>query len=127
MKEELQNKLVEILASMQSTVGQAKDFTLSQLPDIAQSYLLFGRVTESLQIAASLALLCVAAWAGYKCFVWGKEGSEDADGWEAFVIVIGGFSGGIGGISFMLNISEFLLVWLAPKVWLIQEIAKLVK
>jgi hypothetical protein len=46
MKEELQGKLVEILTQIQSTVGQAKDFTLQQLPDIAQSYIYYGVVSS---------------------------------------------------------------------------------
>lgn len=63
MKEELQGKLVEILASIQSGVGQAKDFALVQLPDIAQSYVaLRARLSDS---NTSIELGC------FGCFVVG--------------------------------------------------------
>jgi len=34
---------------------------------------------------------------------------------------------GVGLMVFFSNISEFFLVWFAPKVWLLKEIAVLLK
>ena len=46
MKEELNGKLVEILTSIQTAAGKASDFALEQLPDIAQSYVMYGRAVS---------------------------------------------------------------------------------
>jgi hypothetical protein len=120
MQEELQGKLVEILTQIQSTVGQAKDFTLQQLPDIAQSYIYYGMAINTMLVFISLVLLAIGLW-------FFKKGKFDAysgpDGslWGALIFFI------FGVTQFALHISEFLLVWFAPKVWLLKEIAVLLK
>ena len=67
MKEELNSKLVEILTSIQTAAGKASDFALEQLPDIAQSYVLYGRaislMTLVFLIALGLSLLKLSHWA----------------------------------------------------------------
>jgi hypothetical protein len=40
------------------------------------------------------------------------------------------FGGGVGVLSiiaFFINLNSFIMVWVAPKIWLINEIARLVK
>src|SRR5215212_5947911 len=65
MKPELQDKLVEIITSIQSAAGAAKDFTVAQLPDVAQSYIIYGRMWNT-TLAVMLVLITVvgalAAW-----------------------------------------------------------------
>jgi hypothetical protein len=62
MKEELQGKLVEILTSIQTATGKASDFAMSQLPDVAQSYVGYGRAlyTVGVVLGALFLLACVA-------------------------------------------------------------------
>jgi hypothetical protein len=120
MQEELQGKLVEILTQIQSTVGQAKDFTLQQLPDIAQSYIYYGMAINTLLVFISLVL-----------FVFGvlffKKGKIDTYKGPDYFMFGSWFLLPSGIITFWVNISEFLLVWVAPKVWLLKEIAVLLK
>ena len=119
MQEELQGKLVEILTQIQSTVGQAKDFTLQQLPDIAQSYIYYGMVYSSLVIVLSVLSVIIGLWIGFKA------------NWNTEYLTGGILSScvltGVGVMVFFSKISEFLLVWVAPKVWLLKEIAVLLK
>lgn len=120
MKEELQGKLVEILTSIQSAAGKASDFAMEQLPDIAQSYVAFGRASLTLYVLASLVALV---------FIWWKavpkiEMAVDAEGF-------GYFSGVMLSVApvivVLANTSSTLLVWFAPKVWLLKEIAGMLK
>ena len=54
MKDELQLKLTEILTAIQVGVSKTADFTLEQLPDIAQQYLLYGKVWLIKEVAGML-------------------------------------------------------------------------
>ena len=148
MKDELQGKLVEILASMQSAIGAAKDFTLAQLPDIAQSYLIYGRVSATVYFLLAVAL----ALAGVFCIRHGRKLEREGDGAykaaqaarasaQSYTSSVyrheygdGGpfiFPGaglvGAGCLFTLAALPQLLLVWLAPKVWLLKELAALIK
>jgi hypothetical protein len=129
MDKELQGKLVEILTNIQSGVGEAKDFALSQLPDIAQSYVVYGRVVY---VAIAVLSLAGAACSG-ALVVWAARHPWKGEFGEARGItnILAQVSGGICGLALLFNAAAVLpnlfLVWLAPKVWLLKELAHLVK
>ena len=132
MKEELTTKLVEILSSIQTATEKASDFALEQLPEIAQSYVLYGRVSTVvstlLMILVGMVFLCICTYAykkpwNHSTWSWDKGRSRD-DG----NIMLIGFSGAIGIAVITVALASFnWLVWLAPKVWLLKEIAGLMK
>ena len=118
MDKELQGKLVEILSSIQSATGKAADFAVEQLPDIAQSYVAYGRATTTAAVVFGV-LSC--AWA-----LWAIRKSED--GRNEDIYVIGGMAATVVGmVAVLTNFSAMLLVWFAPKVWLLKEIGRLLK
>jgi hypothetical protein len=122
MKEELQGKLVEILTSVQSAVGKASNFAMAELPDIAQSYIAYGRAVATMWVVFGL-LVIIGGW------VAGALANKKAgDGfYEGIGYVIGGGCTLVGGTAVVSSISTALLVWLAPKVWLLKEIAGMLK
>jgi hypothetical protein len=121
MKEELQGKLVEILTSIQTATGKASDFALEQLPDIAQSYVAYGRAWLLIQFV----LLVVATVA----FVLiGIRVDRKMDKYDRGVIWIPmGPLALITGIGSVVALKSAALVWFAPKVWLLKEVASLLK
>jgi hypothetical protein len=141
MKDELQGKLVEILTSIQGAVGKASDFAMVQLPDIAQQYVAYGRAYTALVMAVGVAIFCCGFWA--VAFVNAKHRAADAAYAEAkekdksewrghffeasdaypfpFIPFV------IGAFVVFLDAQQFMLVWFAPKVWLLKEIAGLLK
>lgn len=126
MKEQLQNKLVEILTGIQAAVGKASDFAMEQLPDIAMQYVAWGRANESIHMLVyilfailGVALIVIAAKSCNK--------RRDTDGWEGPALLAGGLMTFFGVLAAMINLSTFLMVWFAPKVWLLKEIARLIK
>jgi hypothetical protein len=150
MKEELQGKLVEILTSIQAAAGKTSDFAMAQLPDIAQSYIAYGR---ALNTATILFALCLAALGGYLVSVIRKK---DAAANQQFKADLAEFRASNRNqyasepyrsnyfradhltpfqfIPFIFSVfilcmaaPQFLLVWFAPKVWLLKEIAGLLK
>ena len=119
MKEDLQGKLVEILASIQDATGKAADFALTELPDVAQQYITFGRVYETVTLVVVTLLFGLILWALIKMCL---DFEPEAVG--AFVV----FSC-IAIFTFVWwckKLKAVMMVWLAPKVWLITELAKIV-
>lgn len=117
MEKELQGKLVEILSSIQAATGTAADFAMDQLPDIAQSYVIYGRIWLALAALICSLIAVIAFKATAKWF-------EPSDGMSVFISVLVGVPASITAICFL---RDLILVWAAPKVWLLKELAELVK
>jgi hypothetical protein len=128
MKEELQGKLVEILTSMQSAAGKASDFAMEQLPDIAQSYVAFGRAYHTFWIVSMVLVLLGIGWGTIKVFRLASrpEGVLD-DMPPSFAVAFGSLIGALPFLIFLDSLKPALLVWFAPKVWLLKEIATMLK
>jgi hypothetical protein len=122
MKEELQGKLVEILTSVQGAVGRASDFAMAELPDIAQSYIAYGRTMSVIGACVILFFITLSIWGGYRINKAVGDGYWEGVGWA-----VGG--GGIFLCLFatLLTLPSYVLVWAAPKVWLLKEIAGMLK
>lgn len=121
MKEELQGKLVEILGSIQTAAGKASDFALEQLPDIAQSYVMYGRAIYTFYVIVGFIMLAVLVW-----FI-PRSMKAMEDGYGIWPIPFYGFGVPICLMVLFSSIGPAMLVWFAPKVWLLKEIASLIK
>lgn len=145
MKEQLQDKLVEIITQIQSAVVKASDFAMDQIPDIAVQYVVYGRALNTISALACIVLFTSIMYFGLSNYRrMGKEneewrqGNPKPDKWGSTFPPHDG-SDRIGLLVLTIGASAFpffiafeyiqrsLLVWIAPKVWLIQEIGKLVK
>jgi hypothetical protein len=128
MKEELQSKLVEILTSIQATAGTAKDFALEQLPGIAQEYVAFGRVYHTLWIVSMAVVVSAVIWWTVRLY---RRASAPEGVWDGmpplFALWFGACAGAAPLGALLHNLQPGLLVWFAPKVWLLKELAALVK
>lgn len=129
MNEQLQAKLVEILAGIQSATKAAGDFAVEQLPEIVQQYILYGRIASLVWVFVGIAIFAVGALSIKRARLEGHGEWK----YESFMkdFGLGYWLGAIfcvtGLISSAISINSALLVWFAPKVWLIKEIASLIK
>jgi hypothetical protein len=133
-KSELQSKLVEILTSLQSAAGKASDFAMEQLPDMAQSYVAYGRAVSLIWIVAWLIALVLCAamlkrfhskpWYSTWTFDRGKNVRADSN---VLAMAAAGFGALLSAGSLIAALSTGALVWFAPKVWLLKEVATLIK
>ena len=132
MKEELQLKLVEVIDAIQTTASKAGEFALTQLPQIAQEYVIYGRVKTAVLTLLLLLLggilLCAAVWA-YKNPWNNSPYSTDRGQLRSdsnYVVIWLGTA--FGTLFIVIAILSFdYLVWFAPKVWLIKELANLIR
>jgi hypothetical protein len=118
MKEELQGKLVEILTSIQTAAGKASDFAMAELPDIAVQYIAYGRAYETAWMV--LTLLAFAAGAGLLAWLIMKKDDPEPVVWMFFADV------GLAALV-LWQVKLTMLAWLAPKVWLLKEVARMLK
>jgi len=129
MNDELQSKLVEVLTGISEGVAQAKDFAIEQLPDVAQQYIMFGMVWETallgILVAASMLCVCGLVWGVKKTLDEASTYTEEQAGF--FVALISGCALAFAGSFAVAQLKPFLLVWFAPKLYLLQGIAGLVK
>ncbi len=125
MNEELQKALVELLNKTLSGIDSAGEFMAAQIPDVVQQLLMWHSVYSLIVSSMCLALLFFAIKLDIRLFYITK-GRDDED-----FLVIGYFL--IGSIvrailyAFLLSgISlDWLQIWLAPKVWLLEYASKL--
>lgn len=126
MKDELQNKLVEVLDGVQRAAGAAGDFAIEQLPDIAQSYVAYGRAVSVFEVVA-----CIGAILATIFVLRATDKNVKAGEWDAVVWIPAGFVFipvvlvSVAGL--FTSVSNAMLVWFAPKVWLLKQLAALVK
>ena len=123
MKNELEPKLVEVIGQLQGAVMKASDFAIQQLPDVVQSYILYGRINSLLTLMFEIAIL-YGCWRLYKLPV-----KESYYGGDEAALLKTMFSGTVGIATLILmpfTVQETVLVWAAPKIWLIKELGKLI-
>ncbi len=127
MSEQIEAKAVEILTQIQGAVQAAGGVAVEQLPEIAQSYILYGVIKETSQVVFFLCVFLAFSLVGYK---FAKQLDTCPHGEHSVTFACANVSALIavlsGGIA-MAEIGDMLLVWLAPKVWLIQKLAEMVK
>lgn len=141
MQEQLLGQASNILTALSNSVEKATDFTVNaatkageiaaqQIPDIALQYVAYGRASATVIELFGVITMAVGLWLIIFVACLNKFKMADRYGWaDGRIAAV--FSGVlltiIGLTSTLGNLSEFLMVWIAPKVWLMREIVHLVK
>lgn len=125
MNETLQNASAEILIGAAETVGQAKDFVLSELPDVVQQLLAWKFAMSLVAFGAAIVLMLAGLLVPA---IVGRRLDPDAWGlWYIGSLTVWLFGGMFIDLSLDAGIFEWVQIWLAPKVYLIEYAADLVK
>jgi len=134
MQQELLNRADAIFNSIGAAISKTSDLVMEggkavvdQLPDIAMQYITYGRAYNTWCILFGAALIVLVCMLTYKMFVSPKPIYEIPSGVYVISACITLISLCVGLITFLSHVSPFLMVWFAPKIWLIKEIANLVR
>jgi len=123
MNDQLQAQITTILAQIATSIGELKDYSVEQLPDIAQQYITYGIWINSIYLGISLVFSIICSILVYKAFRnLGKWGDE-------YVFPCAVFGCGVGIISMVIffdKLHNLILVTTAPKVWFILELKNLI-
>lgn len=124
MKQQLSEKLVEILDKVGSGVEKAGDFVVEQLPDVAQQYLVYGKVLETTSFLTSLVGLLALP---VLCYFFIKKANRTNNVGAGTIGVIAGLLTIPALLGVLANMSSFFLVWFAPKIYLLKGLARLIQ
>ena len=132
MQQELLNRADAIMDSIGSAINRGTEFVQGQVPEIALQYVAFGRVYETTIMAISITIFMVGLWlvVNVACRNTFKFKDDCVGLWHTNRLVglmLGLFPLSIGLIAIASDLKSFILVWFAPKVWLLMEITKLVR
>ena len=120
----------ELAQFMMDTLKDSKDFVMEQAPDVIQQFIAWKTCQHGmlvvLFVVLSLVLVCVMRWAWRYA---GKEMNEVDRPLFRFLAV--GCAGGGGSVGFVvgtiLNLFWFVEVLVAPKVYLLEWAASVLK
>ena len=120
MHAELQSKMLEIVTSMQDNIVKTKDFAMEQLPSIANEYIMFNRVY------LTISMILIVAFATM-LFFWGRKLMKESDSClfdhKVFLLRVAVvILSTITAIIFLVGIRDFILVWVSPKIFLIEAV-----
>jgi hypothetical protein len=126
MNEQLQAQITQILSQIMVSVGEVKDFSVAQLPDIAQQYITYGLWSNAFQAVflGLVVIVCIGlGWSIIKYSIK-NEDNKDEEG-LFFAISIPGAFGIIAFFIFINKIHHLIMILTAPKVWFLLELKNL--
>jgi len=126
MNTDLENTANEALKAIISTTTEAKDFILSELPDVIQQLLMWKMAESIVHNIIPLTVIIIVTTNGYKCFIWCHKNNwaEKCFSWfmPSLLFFVVGFIVSLIAINLV-----WLQIWVAPKVYLLEYAANLIK
>lgn len=128
MDEKLQAALAELISKANQGVDGAVSFMSAELPDVIHQLLVWYSVKSAIMFAISMAVLVAWFLAERVAIKWMRSANQDMDDW----VVVYGLMGTLGRVvpltivMFTFSI-DWLQIWIAPKIWLIEYAASLAK
>lgn len=128
MNEKLQEALLSIINKTIAVTGQATDFLLTEVPEVIQQLLMWKMAESLILVILSSILGIVIMIVSTVIFrrvtkVW--QQNPVVSGLDYTILVVGNF---IGILVVVCNFNlTWLQIWLAPKVYLVEYAASLVK
>lgn len=123
MKDNLDLALAELINKAMSGVDKSVDFLAAEIPD-AVNQLLVWNMSKHVILALLLFLLAAAsAYIARRIYLY----AVNKDSSYAFFVVFPFASGAAASIFTVNNFLIAVQIWIAPKVWLLEYAADLVK
>lgn len=132
MNEQLQSAIASLISKAIEATEKGAEFLSAEIPDVVNQLLMWHLVMNATMFIGALILAGIFITLDYKVFkyVWSKDHNEYD--WEP------NFYGGYLGLGSLIRIFVFipvsisfnltwLQIWIAPKIFLIEYAAKLVK
>jgi len=128
VKEELQTRLLSSLDKVQEYIEATEEFVAEQAPLVAQEIILAGRITHCWFLFLAIIAIGIGIWIARICVKENNKIPEDRhnDGaWIAGSIVSIVAALGVCAVFSATMVPQIVNVWFAPRLYLIQEIGKL--
>lgn len=119
MNEELLNRALEAIFE---TVASGQEFVLEHAPDVIHQLLLYTTVTSGLLALAGVTIPTIWGFLLRKAFEDGWD-----EGTKIFLLILGSVFSVVSLLAGVINLFTFLKVTLAPKLFLLEYAADLIK
>lgn len=135
MKEELSQVTAEAMKALMENLTQAKGFILEQAPDVLREMVLLGRIKYTAAFVFGALMLCVGIYSTWQAILWDRifrkehgTALEREARTKGEFYPIPAFVGWALGLLFsLLATSPMLTAWFAPKVYLLEQVTKMLK
>lgn len=115
-------------------LGQTIDAATQQIIDLAMQYVMYGRIYNTVTFIIACGFLWFTLWLALSKGFLDKENvlkeGRNKGNWEPSRVgfaFAGVFLSLFSVIAFLSSIKDVILVWAAPKIWLIVQLAELAK
>lgn len=130
MQAELLKRADDIFRSIGEAATKASEFASEQIPDIAMQYVTYGRVMCTIKAVVAVVILLVGLYLMIRVAVQDSRnlGTQRSGEWvgERFMAFVVGFFASAGGlVAVFETIGNAILVWFAPKIWLIKALTQM--
>lgn len=134
MNEQLQSALAEILNKTINGIDSSVAFMQAELPDVIEQLLLWYAISNLIYALFGALIIFLSYLAikkpkkGRSNWMWNwydhcdSHDMTDIAPFSTLIIIPAGV-----GLMFISNVMESLQIWIAPKIWLIEYAASLVK
>lgn len=135
MNENIQNAVADLITKSVDTIGKAGEFIIAETPEVLQQLITWNLVENLIFWIFGLCLLVIVCPLSCKFLIYTAKNTNNNNHWAynddiaipaivvCFFIAVLSF---IFGLCEVLDL-EWFKVWLAPKVWLIEYAADLMK
>lgn len=123
MDEEIRSRVISYLDTIEKTVADSATFAADQAPEVVNEMILVGRIGSTSMVSIAFAVMCLPIifyLVGRKCEL-GDRG--DCLGVSAIVGILTTI---IGGIILSESLRPCLTSWFAPRLYVLEEIARMV-
>lgn len=141
MNEQLQQALANILGKTLDGIDTATAFVQAELPDVVQQVLTWYAVKGVFLFVVGLIIISVAIIAPVKLLPWASKQRADGAEWTKYngsSFITSGYYDGFAPVVITLSLIslmsgmvminlDWLQIWIAPKIWLIEYAADLAK
>lgn len=128
-EDQMQLAVANIINKVAAGAEAATEFVIAETPDVIQQLLMWNMVERFLCFIIGVLILCSMIIGFSKCVIPTLKEKWAYDEGEAFIIAavaaIGSVVPAIVGCA-LINL-DWLKIWIAPKVWLLEYASQLVK
>ncbi|WP_234262273.1 hypothetical protein [Klebsiella aerogenes] len=125
MNEQANKILVELLQKAANGIDAAVSFSQAQLPDVVEQLMHWKMASYSLQILTCLLIIVAMVFLFKKSCKWFKDYKKE--GFGILGMIASPIVSAPCAIIFFISTGNLIQLWIAPKIWLIEYAACLVK
>lgn len=117
----------EVYDAAKGVTTRAIDFASEQIPDVIHQ-LLVWKLAESLAyVVLGLSIILIFFWTRSRVKAYVEADDGDKEIVLLYTVFCGGLSFSIGGMFMFYNLLDVIKIWFAPKIFLIEYAADLLK